>query len=248
MSYKDNFSTQSSQYQKFRPHYSPEIYAFILEQSLGKALLWDCATGNGQVVRALAPHFQKVWASDASAAQLSKAPAIPNVHYHQGLASESGLAAQSCDLITVAQALHWFAEDAFYDEVRRVARPGAQLITWGYGLMHIQPQVDALVSYVYKDILGDKFWDPERKLVEAKYETIYFPFENLASPTFQITYEWNLEQVLGYINTWSAFQKYLVQSSENPLEALRSEFEKVWGPQLESKRVTWDIFMKRAQL
>src|SRR5690606_15220432 len=125
MEKKDYFSKQSKAYAAFRPAYPPELYDFIFQFISNRSDAWDCATGNGQVARYLAEHFDKVHASDISAQQVSNAFIADNIFYSIAPAERSGFPDRQFDLITVAQALHWFDLPSFYGEVKRVARPGA---------------------------------------------------------------------------------------------------------------------------
>lgn len=121
MNFLDYFSTQSDTYAKCRLIYPTSLIDYIVQQTPNGRVAWNCATGNGQVATALAPHFTQVYATDASQAQISKATAAPNITYSVATAEQSGLASQSMELITVGQALYWFN----YQEVQRVARPKA---------------------------------------------------------------------------------------------------------------------------
>src|SRR5213594_1017057 len=116
MTFQDHFSTRAAIYARARPSYPPALFEELAALSPGRALAWDCGTGNGQAARGLATHFDKVLASDPSAAQLSHARPHPRIEFRLSLERDSGLAAGSVDLVTAAQAAHWFDRDAFYAE------------------------------------------------------------------------------------------------------------------------------------
>ena len=174
--FHDHFSRVSSAYAAFRPRYPEVLFERVAALASGHASAWDCGTGSGQAALDLARYFEQVWGTDASAAQLAAALPHPRVHYRVARAEESGLLPGSVDLVTVAQALHWFDRPRFYDEVRRVVRPGGVLVAWCYDLMDIEPAIDAHIHEFYTRTVGP-YWPPERSLVEARYETIEFPFE-----------------------------------------------------------------------
>src|SRR5436190_20945613 len=119
---KDRFSGQAGSYAMFRPTYPAELYEFILRRVKGRQQVWDCATGNGQVARDLAPHFKEVHATDSSVNQIKNAVAQPNIFYSVAPAESTSFPDSSFDLITVGQALHWFNISKFYEEVNRVGR------------------------------------------------------------------------------------------------------------------------------
>jgi ubiquinone/menaquinone biosynthesis C-methylase UbiE len=183
--FKDHFSKQAHSYSAFRPTYPDELFDWIAEQCVEKKLAWDVATGNGQAAIPLARRFSLVIATDASAQQLAAATVHDRVSYRVATAEESGLGAASCNLIAVAQALHWFHWDAFWSEVQRVAQPDCVLVAWSYGLHQISPHVDAVVRHLYTEIVGP-YWPPERQHVENGYAAISFPFARIHSPEFEI--------------------------------------------------------------
>jgi SAM-dependent methyltransferase len=217
---KDNFSAQATYYRAFRPNYPPELYEFVLGQVEGRDLAWDCGTGNGQVAGELARHFARVYATDISAAQLSEATELPNVQYALRPAEESGQEPRSVDLITAGQALHWFPFTAFYDEVRRVLKPGGLFAAWGYQLF--VTNVEALneqIRHFYAAVVGP-YWDAERHHVDQAYTSIPFPFEEIECPLFSIHLQWSIDELEGYLHTWSSVQHYIRAHQQDPVATL----------------------------
>ncbi|OWY18210.1 class I SAM-dependent methyltransferase [Sphingobacteriales bacterium UPWRP_1] len=243
MNFKDYFSTQSDIYAKYRPGYPDALYDFLLQLTPDRLTAWDCATGNGQVAVVLAQHFTTVFATDASPAQINHAAARPNIHYSVATAENSGLASLSTNLITVAQALHWFNFDAFYTEVRRVGKPGSVLAVWGYELCEVTPAVDAVFMYYYNHILAG-FWAQERMYVENRYTNIPFPFNEVATPLFYIELQYNFFEFCGYLNSWSATQKYRQQHGQNPLELVAAQLLEAWGNAEQMRFVRFPVFMR----
>ena len=119
---KDLFSIQANTYAKYRPVYPKDLFDHLLQFVAQKNTAWDCATGNGQAAFALAPYFKKVTATDISEKQLSLAKPHPNIQYQISFAEQTSFPDNYFDLITVAQAYHWFTFDAFEKEVKRVAK------------------------------------------------------------------------------------------------------------------------------
>lgn len=224
---KDNFSQQAASYARYRPDYPESLYAHILSLTNGRACAWDCATGNGQAALRLAQAFDRVEATDISAKQLAKAPQADNVHYQVSRAEETPFADDSFDLITVAQAAHWFDYDRFYPEVRRVGKPGALLAMWGYGLGRVTPEIDAVVDHYYNETLGP-YWDPERRHIDAGYRTIPFPLNDAGRWEGHIVLQWSRTHFMGMFETWSALQHYLRQNEDDPTEALDRRIRSIW--------------------
>lgn len=240
---KDNFSNHAATYAQFRPVYPKELYDFLLGLVPETNLAWDCGCGNGQVARVLADHFEMVEATDISEKQIENALQKPNINYRVAPAENSGLRSGSVNLVTVAQALHWFDFDAFYQEVYRVSQPGAIIAVWCYSLLQINPETDALIYDLYADILGDSYWDPERKLVEEQYQTIPFPFKEIDAPDFSIQVKWSLEHLMGYLNSWSAVQHYIRANGENPVQLIAEGLKKAWGNQ-EELTIVFPLFTR----
>lgn len=224
---KDRFSGHAPQYAAFRPHYPKELYDFIFRHVTNFDLAWDAGTGNGQAAVVLARHFMKVHATDISKKQLEHAVLHPSINYAEEGYSTS-LPDHSVDLITVAQAIHWFDRQKFYDEAKRVGKPGAIIAVWGYGLLEVDKAIDLLISAFYVSVVGS-YWDPERKHIDQHYAHIEFPFHEIPSPAFTMKFEWTLAELEGYLTTWSAVQKYWKEVDENPVPGLIAEFQPRWG-------------------
>lgn len=240
--FKDHFSVAAHEYDRYRPSYPVALIDFLAGAAPGRDLAWDCATGTGQAAVALAPHFAKVIATDASAAQIRHAVQHPRVEYAVAPAESSGLANASVDLVTVAQALHWFDLDRFYAEVQRIARPGAVFAAWTYSLADADPEVDPLVAAFYEEM--GPWWPPERVHVEEGYRRLPFPFEPMSAPAFEIREAWPLERLLGYFSTWSAVNRCRRDTGRDPVEALGSQLARVWGNPSEPRPVRWPLHLR----
>jgi SAM-dependent methyltransferase len=240
--FKDHFSAQSDTYAEFRPNYPPAMFRFLASQCAQAKFCWDVATGNGQAALSLVEHFTHVYATDASANQLSQAAPHLRIRYAVEPAEKTALGDHSCDLVTVAQAIHWFRHEDFYAEVRRVLKPGGLIAVWGYGLHTVDAAVDSIVKKYYSEIVGPH-WPPERKYIEERYETLPFPFKALTAPPFEITAEYTPGEMLGYLASWSATQRYIKQHEKNPLELIKSDLKTAWGA-AEKRTLRWPIYLK----
>lgn len=239
---KDNFSTISDQYAKFRPDYPQAIYDFLYPLLKQKECAWDCATGTGQVARELAKDFITVEATDMSAEQLKHAYPADNIKYSVQKAEHTTFADDSFDLITVAQAVHWFDFHQFNDEVKRVGRSNSVIALIGYELNNITPEIDTIVRAFYTDVVGS-YWDPERRHVQDRYQNIPFPYRELEIPEITNIKLWQLENLIGYLNTWSAVQHYEKKNGNNPVRQIEDDLRKAWG-NVETRRVNFPIIFK----
>jgi len=238
---KDLFSEQSSEYAAFRPHYPDALYQFLYQHVDRFDFAWDCATGNGQAAHRLAQRFSSVEASDISAQQIQHAIRLPNIRYSICPAEATPFADHTFDLITVAQALHWFDTESFYSEVRRTAKPGALLAVWGYDRVTISPEIDPLIRNFYHEVVG-RYWDHARKHIEAHYETLPFPFKRIEPPRLKIAAEWTPAHLLGYLRSWSATRKFMKEEKYDPVTAFSEQLAPLWASN-DSRVVQFPVFM-----
>lgn len=239
MEYIEHFSEQSEDYLSYRPQYPKELFLYFQTQVSEHQVVWDCGTGNGQAAVELAKIFQKVIATDISQAQLQQAVKKENIVYQCSPAEKTNIASQSVDLVTVAQALHWFSFEPFYQEVRRVLKPNGWIAAWCYSLGQVTPEIDELTQKLYRQLP----WPSERHYIEEKYETIPFPFYKIKTPSFQIEKNINFEQFIGYLNTWSAVKEYMKHEENNPIDALVLELEKAWGGTQVRRYMRWHLYL-----
>lgn len=240
---KDKFSAQSNAYKKFRPTYPDELYDVILKNVKSRNECWDCGTGNGQVAAELAKHFNKVYATDLSQNQIDNAEKRENIIYTVGTAEKTGFENNKFDLITVAQAAHWFNMEAFNVEMRRVCKNGGVVCVWGYGLLRINDPVNKFIDNFYNDIVGP-YWDPERKHIENEYSALNFDFDKLETPkNLFIKTRWTLSEFEGYLNSWSSVQNYKELKKENPVSWIIDNLRNLWNKN-EQKEARFPVFMK----
>lgn len=238
---KDRFSQSAELYAQFRPTYPPSLYENVLQHVKHKKNAWDVGTGNGQVAVELANHFQQVKATDISADQLQFAPAKPNIEYAVLPAEKTNFEDGQFDLVTVAQAIHWFQLDAFYKEVNRTLQPGGVLAVWGYGLITTVGTLTHIIADFYRSL--HNYWDAERKHIDHLYKSIAFPFAPIEVPPMRIHVQWTPEQLVGYLSTWSAVAQFVKQEGFDPVEKFRSSIIQHWGANLQ-RDFYFPIFMK----
>ena len=243
-SFRDHFSLHSAGYARHRPHYPDDLFAYLAGLA-DRRLAWDCATGNGQAAIALAGHFERVVATDASEAQIDAAIAHPAVSYRVATAEASGLNDDTVDLVAVGQALHWFNMAQFFAEASRVLVDGGVLAAWCYELCTVSPACDSVLERLYTGIVGP-FWPPERRLIEQRYAGIEFPGFALAAPSFEMTAQWSVDDMLGYLRTWSACQRYRQEHGEDPVTLIEDTLRRAWDSA--PRTVRWPLTVRVARL
>lgn len=228
MTFLDLFSAQSAQYAAARPPYPPALFDYIASISPAVERAWDCGAGNGQAAVWLAQRFQTVYATDPSRAQVENAMRHPAVHYSVQVAEAAAFPAACFDAVCVAQALHWFDLPVFFDEARRVMKPGAVFAAWGYSGYSITPEFDREFQRLVLDVIaGD--WAPQIQILWHGYQDIELPFERLQPPEFEILVTWTLEQLLAYVQTWSAVRRCMDRIGPGFMQQAAIELATAWG-------------------
>ncbi len=241
--FKDHFSRQAADYSRYRPSYPPELIAWIASRAPDLALAVDCATGNGQAAVALAEHFDAVLAVDGSRAQLERAQPHPRVRYECAMAEHLPVPDLSVSLVAAAQAVHWFDFARFHAECRRVLRPGGVLAVWTYERFRAGNGIDAVMDRFYDDVIGP-YWPAERRYVDAAYATLPFPWPEERAPEFSLATDWTLEQVMGYLATWSAVQRCRdANPGDDPLPDLEAELATLWRAD-GTLRLHWPVHLR----
>ena len=240
----DPFGQIATNYRDFRPTYPKELVRHLSQLAPNRERAWDCATGTGQVAIELANHFERVLATDISPEQIAAAKPIPGVDFQLCPAEQSGIEDRTIALITVAQALHWFKTDEFFREAKRVLTPQGILAIWTYGPLLVEGQpANDIVQNFYHTIVGP-YWPDGREHVDSGYAAIAMPFStSLNLPSFEMTQEWQLPDLMGYISTWSAVVNYKRENAQNPLQQLGEQLEKVWSKE-EKRKISWPLTIR----
>ena len=244
--YADHFSRLATAYASCRPGYPEELFSYLGAVCPRHELAWDCAAGTGQATLPLTRVFRRVIATDASAAMIRNAKRHRRVEYRVAPAEASGLSPASADLVTVAQALHWLDLDPFYAEAERVLVPRGVLAVWTYGSQYLDDEaLDGVLGRFYTDVVGP-YWPAERHHVESGYRTLPFPFPELEAPRFVMQEEWTLPELLGYLRTWSATQRFYELVGRDPVNQLERQLTPLWGDPASPRLIRWPLSLRVA--
>ncbi|MGV8842109.1 MAG: class I SAM-dependent methyltransferase [Pseudomonas sp.] len=237
-------SDVAQRYLDHRPTYPPELFAWLAQQCKQHGLAWDCATGSGLAAVSLAPHFQSVVAKDASAAQIFAGKPHDQIVYRVATAENSGLESASVDLVIVAQALRWFDVDRFYAEVRRVLKSDGLVAVWCYDVVEIEgDEANHLLQHFYHQIVGP-YWPVERHHVETGYRELPFPFTVIEAPQFAMRVAWTLEQLMDYLRSWSATERYKAACGIDPVAELQNQLGVMWSDASQNHLVSWPLSLR----
>lgn len=225
-------------YSKYRPTYPIAVveaitsYVTRLGGSLGHAL--DVACGSGQSTFYLKDTFKLITGVDISKAQLEEAKSkcqkenIDNIQFLTGSGMELPVESESVDVVTIAQALHWLDIDKFFTECKRVLKPRGCVAVYGYGnVCLINKQCNELVSNFYSNTLQG-CWHDARHHIDEEYRSIHMPFSNTQRIDTSMPYETSLDAFIGYVSTWSGYQKYCEDHPKNTvLEDMKATMREI---------------------
>jgi SAM-dependent methyltransferase len=164
----ERFSSRVETYVRFRPTY-PKGVIDVLREECGlrsDSVVADIASGTGLFTRLLLENGNRVFGVEPNAdmrrAGEEYLARFPNFTSVAGTAESTTLPDRSLDLITSAQAAHWFQRDETVKEFQRVLKPGHYL---------------ALV-FNDRQVKGSAFADDYESVV-VKYGTDYSEVQRL---------------------------------------------------------------------
>lgn len=243
MRFADHFSGHAVDYARARPTYPDRLFEWLATLPPARERAWDAGCGNGQATLSLAAHFKRVIGTDPSAAQIASAVAHPRVEYRIEPADASTLDDSSVDLLLVAQALHWFPQEAFHREAARVLKSGGVFAALSYGLSTVEANVDRVFGALYAEL--DPWWPPERQHVEDGYRNLPFPYPSIEpTESFAMGARWNLAQYLAYLRSWSASQRCLRETGRDAVAGHEASMARAWGEPGQRREVSWPLTLR----
>jgi SAM-dependent methyltransferase len=238
--FNDHFSALAAAYAAGRPTYPTELYDWIARKAPARDRLWDCATGNGQAAAGLADHFLEIHATDASAEQIGQAIAHPRIAYSVQEAEHTTFDDDFFDVVTVAQAMHWFRVAEFGAEASRVLRPGGLLVAWAYGFFRVLPEIDAIMQREFFEPI-QPYWPAGAEMAWSGYESVEFALAPVCAPQLPLICRWRLPQLRAYLESWSALRYYTQDQGPGLLDRALEQVSVLWGDSAQARPVSMDL-------
>jgi SAM-dependent methyltransferase len=162
---QERFTSRVESYRLHRPGYPKDIVD-LLERECGlgpNSVIADIAAGTGLLTEIFLEKHYTATAVEPNDAMREACESLiakyPSLRCVAGSAETTGLASQSVDLITVAQAMHWFDLKRTREEFRRI----------------LVPQGWCAVIYNNRRMRGDSFHEGYEKILAdfgSDYETV----------------------------------------------------------------------------
>lgn len=248
LKFKDHFSDRAALYAAYRPLYPDSLFTRLAGLTREHRVALDCGTGNGQAALGLANHFERVIATDPSKGQIDHATPHAKIAYRVAPADASGLPDASIDLVTAAQALHWFDAAAFFSEARRVLTDGGAIAVWGYGDPVLDTEALDKVLHAFNRGTLEGYWFPERQLLLDGYRAIPFPFDEVTLPATELEMRWTLAELAGYLRTWSATARYAAEHGFDPVLDVEKSLSRDWGDPQKSRVIRWPLRLRAGKI
>jgi ubiquinone/menaquinone biosynthesis C-methylase UbiE len=219
----NHFSHQSAaeRYVASRPYFHPKAIDLLLEKTGKKRFnhALDVATGTGMGAKALLEVSEQVSACDLSAEMLHHAKVqLPKIEFLESSAEKMPFANDQFDLVTVFLAFHWFDQERFLEEVRRVLKPdGMLMICNQYFLAQLEGQPQ---FRTWADDFFAKYTQPPR--AASGYAGQKTQLEFLGQIDFADTFALNATELALYISTFSNIIAKVEQGSERLEDVLNT--------------------------
>ena len=134
------------------------------------------------------------------------------------------------DLVTVAQALHWFDVEAFYAEARRVARPGALIAVWTYPRPRFaDAQLDRRSSWSFTKMSSGRTGRPSGATSRPNYTHAAVSVRRTGRPGIRAGAGVESRPGDGYVSSWSATARYRKALGADPVPLLQASLGAVWN-------------------
>jgi SAM-dependent methyltransferase len=224
------FSTRVENYIKYRPGYPSTLIDLLRERcdltknsvvadiGSGTGILTELLLKNGNTVFAVEPNDEMRKAAERLLADYSGFKSIG------GTAERTTLTDHSVDLITVAQAFHWFDREKTRAEFNRVLkRDGHVVLIWNDRKTDSRPFLAAYESFLLE--FGTDYAAINHKQIDRKVIASFFGSNGFSETSFPNEQVFDFEALRGRLLSASYIPDIGHPQHERMLKALRSLFD-----------------------
>ena len=128
-----------------------------------------------------------------------------------------------------------------------MGKPGGILAVWTYSFPIIEPEIDRWLEHFYWETLAG-FWPERIHYLEERYETLPFPFEEIQPPNFEMGSTWGVDNLIGFLGSWSAVRKLVEAQGKAAFEEQVKALEGVWGENSNKRKIRWPLHFRIGKL
>jgi SAM-dependent methyltransferase len=232
------FSSRVTDYVRYRPGYPPEVIAFLRGECglTPEAVVADIASGTGILTRMLLENGNRVFGVEpnpemrvAGEQFLSAYPKFVSV---AGTAESTTLPVHSIDIVTAAQAAHWFDREKARREFMRILKPGGwSVLIWNErktgGSPFLREYEQLLLTY------GTDYREVRHERTTAEIAEFFAP-SRFQSQTFAMRQELDYASLQGRLLSSS----YTPQSGHPSYEHMLAELKRIFDEHQVNRRVS----------
>ena len=223
------FGDNADDYRAFRPHYPDALFAWLASAARQDRLAWDCGAGSGQAALGLSRHFTRVLATDpipGSWRSRQKSPMSTIVW--RARKTISACARRS--ISSPAPVRSTGSTCRIFTQTR-----GAPCAPRGSSRHGPMTGRERMSSRSTRSCAGSKriFSAPSGRRIRRsyfdRYETLPFPFKEIDCPPFHTPVARSKGDLVSFLKTWSAVEKYRLHYGRDPLALVDRELEEAWS-------------------
>lgn len=124
-----------------------------------------------------------------------------------------------------------------------MASPGAIIALWTYFYPETGGKEDLTIERYYRKLVGPLVSQGQSYYMRL-YQELPFPFKEIQAPISEMTVQWNLEQLLSFMGTYSTRLRYRELHKADPIDLVKAELSSAWGNSQEIKALKFALGIK----